>query len=185
MNTGKLLLHLIVLWALLVDSVCGFSSIQCKTTNSIPLFIGRNTDVINSANNQNINDTTFPHIDSFRRKLVVSHILGLFTYQAISQPSNAASASPNDGSDSNKPKTIWMTGKDPIIPGQKPREKGDVSGTRKDPKFLRSLADCKSQCETSSGPDGLARPKDECLSDCQDICCTTYQQCTFAIVTRI
>lgn len=80
---------------------------------------------------------------------------------------------------------IWQTGKMPIIPGQKTKDKSDVSGTRKDPNFLRSLADCKSQCEKTSTPEGYAKPKEECLSDCQDICCTTYQQCTFGIVPRI
>lgn len=82
-------------------------------------------------------------------------------------------------------KTIYLTGKAPKVPGQKPKEKGDTSGTKKDPKFLRSISDCKSQCETTPGPDGYARSKEDCLSDCQDICCTTYEQCTFAIVPRI
>jgi hypothetical protein len=84
--------------------------------------------------------------------------------------------------------TIWMTGKMPIIPGQKPKDKSDVTGTRKDPSFLRSLSDCKNQCENMTGASsnsGYAKGKEECLSECQDICCTTYQQCTFPIVQRI
>jgi hypothetical protein len=81
--------------------------------------------------------------------------------------------------------TIWMTGKMPQIPGQKPKDKNDVSGTRKDPNFLRSLSDCKNQCENTGSIGGYAKSKDECLSECQDICCTTYQQCTFPIVQRI
>lgn len=88
-----------------------------------------------------------------------------------------------------KPKpddTIWMTGKMPMIPGQKPKDKNDVTGTRKDPNFLRSLSDCKNQCENMTGSNnGYAKEKDECFSECQDICCTTYQQCTFPIVQRI
>jgi hypothetical protein len=82
-------------------------------------------------------------------------------------------------------KTVWLTGKAPRVPGQAPRDKNDVTGTKKDPKFLRSLSDCKSQCENSVGADGYARTKEDCLSQCQDICCTTYEQCTFAIVPRI
>jgi hypothetical protein len=70
------------------------------------------------------------------------------------------------------------------VPGQKPRDKDDVKGTRKDPNFLRSVADCKGKCENTPGSDGLARTKEECLTTCQDICCTTYEQCTFAIVPR-
>jgi hypothetical protein len=83
----------------------------------------------------------------------------------------AAAEKPN----SREP-TIYLTGKAPIVPGQKPRDKNDVSGTRKDPNFLRSLSDCKSQCENRAGPDGLAKSKEDCLSECQDICCTTYEQ---------
>mmetsp|Transcript_27993 Transcript_27993/g.56195 ORF Transcript_27993/g.56195 Transcript_27993/m.56195 type:complete len:171 (-) Transcript_27993:1229-1741(-) len=79
---------------------------------------------------------------------------------------------------------IWKTGKSPQIPGQKPKEKGDVKGTKKDPNFLRSISDCKTKCETGYGPDGLSRSASECLSSCQDICCTTYEQCTFAITPR-
>jgi hypothetical protein len=84
--------------------------------------------------------------------------------------------------------TIWMTGKMPKIPGQTPKDKNDLTGTRKDPNFLRSLSDCKNQCENMTGSvnnNGYAKEKNECLSECQDICCTTYQQCTFPIVQRI
>mmetsp|Transcript_9355 Transcript_9355/g.13798 ORF Transcript_9355/g.13798 Transcript_9355/m.13798 type:complete len:185 (-) Transcript_9355:2104-2658(-) len=80
--------------------------------------------------------------------------------------------------------TIWKTGKAPIVPGQKKKDPKDVTGTRKDPNFLRSISDCKNQCTSSAGPDGFARPQEDCLSECQDICCTTYEQCTFSIVPR-
>lgn len=81
--------------------------------------------------------------------------------------------------------TIWNSGKEPKVPGKKPRDKNDTSGTRKDPSFLRSISDCKNTCQNTTGPDGFARSKEECLSDCQDVCCKTYEQCTFAIVPRI
>ena len=81
--------------------------------------------------------------------------------------------------------TIYRSGKTPIVPGQKPKDKNDLKGTRKDPDFLRSVADCKNQCQSSNGPDGLAKSKEDCLSECQDICCTTYEQCTFNIVPRL
>lgn len=80
--------------------------------------------------------------------------------------------------------TIWKTGRAPKVPGQKPKDKGDTKGTKKDPSFLRAISDCKSKCEQSPGSDGLARSSVECLAACQDICCTTYEQCTFAIVPR-
>lgn len=81
--------------------------------------------------------------------------------------------------------TVYKSGKTPLVPGGKPKDKSDVKGTRKDPDFLRSVADCRNQCLNSLGPDGLARSKEDCLSECQDICCKTYEQCTFDIVPRL
>ena len=95
-----------------------------------------------------------------------------------------ANASIEPAMAAEKGDTVWKTGKSPIVPGEKPRDKSDVKGTRKDPAFLRSLSDCKSKCESTPGPEGLAKSKEECLAECQDICCTTYEQCTFAIVPR-
>ncbi len=100
------------------------------------------------------------------------------------EPAAAAAAAASFSSSGGGEYTIWKTGRAPIVPGQKPRDKDDVKGTRKDPNFLRSVADCKGKCENTPGPDGLARSSTECLSACQDICCTTYEQCTFAIVPR-
>mmetsp|Transcript_20443 Transcript_20443/g.26355 ORF Transcript_20443/g.26355 Transcript_20443/m.26355 type:complete len:176 (-) Transcript_20443:97-624(-) len=97
---------------------------------------------------------------------------------------STAASSPATAADEVK-KTVYLTGKSPQVPGQKPKDKNDTSGTRRDPSFLRSLSDCKSQCENKVGPDGFFRPKEDCLSECQDICCATYEQCTFGIVPRI
>lgn len=82
-------------------------------------------------------------------------------------------------------KTIYLSGKAPKVPGAKPKDKNDTSGTRKDPNFLRSIADCRSQCEAKSSQEGSFKTKEDCLSECQDICCTTYEQCTFNIVPRM
>jgi hypothetical protein len=84
---------------------------------------------------------------------------------AATSPANAAEAT-----------TVYKSGKTPIVPGQKPKDKNDTKGTKKDPDFLRSIADCRSQCQSSIGPDGFAKSKEDCLSECQDICCTTYEQ---------
>jgi len=81
--------------------------------------------------------------------------------------------------------TIWVSGKAPKVPGAKPKDKSDTAGTKKDPSFLRSISDCRSGCESAPGADGYARSKEDCLSDCQDICCKTYEQCTFNIVPRM
>ncbi len=81
--------------------------------------------------------------------------------------------------------TVYRSGKTPKVPDAKPKDKSDLKGTRKDPDFLRSVADCRSQCQNTPGSDGYARSKEDCLSECQDICCKTYEQCTFDIVPRI
>jgi hypothetical protein len=111
-----------------------------------------------------------------RRRFLENLALGV-TITTLSAATAHKAAAASDGGP-----TIWLTGKAPRAPGQKPQDKSDTRGTRKDPSFLRSISDCKSQCEQSSGT--LARTKEECLQDCQDICCTTYEQCTFAIVPR-
>ena len=111
----------------------------------------------------------------FMRKFVLA--VGLGSVSALPAASQAA--------DSASGPTIWNSGKTPKVPGQKPKDKNDTSGTRRDGNFLRSIADCKNQCENTTGSDGFTRSKEECLSDCQDVCCKTYEQCTFAIVPRI
>jgi hypothetical protein len=120
------------------------------------------------------------------RRQVFKSIGAVLTAGAVastnSQPTAAAAASAS--AEKGGP-TIWQSGKAPQVPGQKPKDKNDVKGTRKDPSFLRSISDCKSQCENTSSNTGLAKSKEDCLSECQDICCTTYEQCTFAIVPRI
>ena len=119
---------------------------------------------------------------AFVKNLASVVAIGASSVAAITGSPEEAQAA---ASSSYVPGTIWQTGKQPKVPGQKPKDKNDTSGTRKDGNFLRSIADCKSQCENSTGPDGLSRSKEECLSDCQDICCKTYEQCSFAIVPRI
>jgi hypothetical protein len=103
----------------------------------------------------------------------------LSAFSCFPQPSHAAAKT------SYVEGTTWLTGKAPQAPGDKPRDKNDTRGTRRDGSFLRSISDCKTQCESSNGADGLARSKQDCLSECQDICCESYEQCTFAIVPRI
>jgi hypothetical protein len=102
-------------------------------------------------------------------------------------PPAMAAASSTEGpsaSTTTTPRTVYKSGKAPIVPGVAPRDKNDVKGTKKDPDFLRSISDCKSQCQ-SAGDGSYAKSKEDCLSECQDICCKTYEQCTFDIVPRI
>jgi hypothetical protein len=114
------------------------------------------------------------------RRQVLQVALSAVFLGAAALPTVAVAAAADE-----KEKTVYLTGKAPKVPGQKPKDKSETSGTRKDPKFLRSLSDCKSRCETIPTSEGLARSKEDCLSECQDICCATYEQCTFGIVPRI
>ena len=41
------------------------------------------------------------------------------------------------------PGTIWISGKQPKVPGMKKRDPNDTKGTKKDAGFLRSVSDCK------------------------------------------
>jgi hypothetical protein len=115
-----------------------------------------------------------------RRRFLTAAAMNVCLIGAASPAIAAAAAGAEEGST-----TIYRSGKPPMVPGQKPKDKSDTKGTRKDPDFLRSISDCKSQCQSTNGPDGFAKAKEDCLSECQDICCTTYEQCTFAIVPRI
>lgn len=67
---------------------------------------------------------------------------------------------------------IYRSGKNPI-----PNANGSKDGTKKDSNFLRCLSNCKSRCQAPS--DGLA--KVDCVQDCQDQCCNSYEQCSFKI----
>jgi hypothetical protein len=113
-----------------------------------------------------------------RRRFLNSSALIVCFFGIATAPTIAATT---DG-----PATVYISGKQPQVPGAKPPDKSNFKGTRKDPDFLRSIADCRNQCQNSaSGPNGLAKSKEDCLSECQDICCRTYEQCTFNIVPRI
>jgi hypothetical protein len=133
-----------------------------------------------------------------QRLMLASAILGLSaTMPAPSVAVSVGTATSELINTSDKPVTYWYTGKPPQVvkPGMSikplPRDpKAAAGGSRKDPSFLRSIADCKNQCEnnyqqvaTSDG--AFTKSKEECLSECQDVCCKTYEQCTFAIVPRI
>ena len=73
-------------------------------------------------------------------------LLGVAGFLSLGGDPPTARAADTEG------KTVYLTGKAPKVPGQKPKDKNDVSGTRKDPNFLRSISDCKSQCENANGP---------------------------------
>ena len=71
---------------------------------------------------------------------------------------------------------LWLSGKpDPI----RPTSKDKPDGTKKDGKYLSCLNDCVPRKQGPPGPAQLERV--DCLDDCQQECCTTYEQCTYTI----
>lgn len=139
---------------------------QCEGFTSIPL-----THQRSSATSTSTRTTVTTQLQASRRESL-NQLAFAFGIGSILQviPQQAMAAADKDDS------TIYKSGKTPKVPGEKPKDKNDTNGTRKDGSFLRSISSCKSQCEQTTDKDGFARSKEECLSDCQDICCTTYEQ---------
>lgn len=54
-----------------------------------------------------------------------------------------------------------------------------TSESKKDITFLRCMSNCKSVCQRPSE----GRAKLDCVQDCQDQCCNSYEQCSFKIKT--
>lgn len=129
------------------------------------------------------NDGTEMGLSATRRGFLASWTMTVGVMMSAGSAGSALAAT--DSTVEGGSKTIYKSGKTPIVPGAKPKDKSDVKGTRKDPDFLRSVADCRNACQNTPGSDGYARSKEDCLSECQDICCRTYEQCTFDIVPRI
>lgn len=75
--------------------------------------------------------------------------------------------------DSPKPVLVYRSGKNPNAN----QKKDSKEGTKKDIGFLRCMSQCKSDCQLPG--EGLA--KTDCVQDCQDQCCNSYEQCSFKI----
>jgi len=80
----------------------------------------------------------YQHRRNFLHTLVAIPAFGL----GLLSENQAVEAKDDIKSTTNTSPVIYKSGKSPIIEG-KVRNKDDVSGTRRDPNFLRSLADCK------------------------------------------
>lgn len=164
------------------------SIVGCKTFAPTPNHVGinRHQSLHTSLPAIASNDADGSLDDSLsqRRRFLISSLFSVAApLVVLGSPGSSCIAAA--ATEEEPAKTVYLSGKPPKIPGQKPKDKNDTTGTRKDPNFLRSISTCKSQCENGTGSDGYARSKEDCLSECQDICCTTYEQCTFAIVPRI
>jgi hypothetical protein len=173
-------LFLVVVGILLRSTLTfGFAGSHSNFNSNFNAFACRSSAALSAASGAGADaDVASEETTTSRRKLLQSTFSSavVLLVGAASSPAVAVAVA------AEEEQTRWLTGKAPKVPGQKPKDKSDVSGTRKDPTFLRSISDCKNKCESASGP---TKTKEECLSDCQDICCNSYEQCTFGIVPRI
>ena len=105
-----------------------------------------------------------------KRWLQKTSVLVIAVNFLTSNPSLAVDSTPSSSSGKT---IIYKSGRNPVLPNPKePKE-----GSKKDTNFLRALSNCKSNCQAPS--EGLANR--DCIQDCQDQCCTTYEQCSFKI----
>lgn len=74
---------------------------------------------------------------------------------------------------------IYKSGKAPYLATGSPSDTKDDKGPggRKETGFLRAMSNCKTKCQQPG--EGLA--KNDCIQDCQDQCCNSYEQCSFRI----
>ena len=115
--------------------------------------------------------TTKIQIASSETPYTSSHVTPRFTYQYSMPHPQSAYASP--------PRVYtYKSGKAPYIDGEQNKDKDkSTAGTKKDTSFLRAMSDCKTKCQQPG--EGLA--KNDCVQDCQDQVCNSYEQCSFKI----
>ena len=102
-----------------------------------------------------------------------SHVTPRFNYQysySMPHPQSAYASPPRI--------YTYKSGKTPYIDGEQSKDKDkNTVGSRKETSFLRAMSDCKTKCQQPG--EGLA--KNDCVQDCQDQVCNSYEQCSFKI----
>lgn len=158
--------YILFMILLLVESLQGLQLSVCTTfPRSFTMKRIQNNKQIVSIESNKLPRTLMngKQILGFTASLIASMILQIDSCNALSTLEIA--------SNNNNP-LIYKSGKNPIPP-----KEGSKEGTKKDTNFLRCLSNCKARCQLPS--DGLA--KTDCVQDCQDQCCTSYEQCSFKI----
>ncbi|KAJ1452086.1 hypothetical protein M885DRAFT_569156 [Pelagophyceae sp. CCMP2097] len=70
------------------------------------------------------------------------------------------------------PAKTWISGKNP----DGPAPAGETKGTKKDYGYLQCLSQCLARCQKpTTGPE---KERAQCLGECRDECCSTYEQCS-------
>lgn len=101
-----------------------------------------------------------------RRAAAASLLLGTLT---LAPMDGALGVSKPEG-----PALVYKSGKNP-----RPNPSDPKAGSKKDSSFLKCLSSCKQDCQRPAA--GLA--KGDCVQDCQDQCCASYEQCSFKVKT--
>lgn len=115
-------------------------------------------------------ESTMKTMSPFHNYINTKSIAALFVASSVGvNPSQCISA------ENGAPTIVYKTGKSPIG-ATKPSSDSKV-GTKKEGSFLKCVSNCKSDCQLPSS--GLA--KNDCVQDCQDQCCNSYEQCSFKI----
>lgn len=107
--------------------------------------------------------------DSFKKLRNIFHISNAVIFFWLSVPHFS------DAKDLESSVLIYRSGKNPDASSN--INKDSKVGTKKDINFLRCMSNCKSQCQLPG--EGLV--KTDCVQDCQDQCCDSYEQCSFKI----
>ena len=130
---------------LLNNHECDAFAINSPTTRSFSGSKSTSASTHLMAAPSNNNDNNDDNISSSRRalfsKIASSTLFALGGSQvllATNDDNNVAAFAAEDSG-----ATIWKSGKQPIVPGKKPKDKNDTSGTRRDSEFLRSISNCK------------------------------------------
>ena len=77
--------------------------------------------------------------------------------------------------DKSKSALVYKSGKSPVQ--EDPND--PKVGSKKEKRFLKCISSCKSDCQAPSG--GLATSSLDCIQDCQDKCCDSYEQCSYKL----
>merc|ERR1719183_2370691 len=109
---------------------------------------------------------------SGRRDLLAS-VLSAAIVGGLAAPGAAVAKDAINDCEKWAPGRKWISGKSCQEKGSK-----ETKGTKKDPKYLRALQDCKAQ---GQAPGGKEESNNDINKLCRDEVCLTYEQCTYQI----
>lgn len=125
---------------------------------------------------QNITAFGQPKYQNIASSTAQTHLRTSFKWASAILITSVLAFGPIDtaiAADAKKPLLTYKSGKSPTAANPNDPK----LGTKKEPSFLRCVSNCKSDCQKPG--EGLA--KNDCVSDCQDQCCSSYEQCSFKI----